>query len=123
MDFSNNQKEEEGRNGKGESHPPKKQRAVTKDSQIMLEYSAKKNSANAMPEYSTLYPATISASASGRSKGALFVSASTDIKNTMLTGSNGTTNHTCSCCWTISTRLKELAQAATGKSNKDIDTS
>jgi len=98
MDFNNSQKGEEGRNDIGESHPPKKQRAVTKESQIMLEYSAKKNSANAMPEYSTLYPATISASASGKSKGALFVSAKTDMKNTMLTGNRGTTNHICSCC-------------------------
>lgn len=96
---------------------------MTKESQIILEYSAKKNSANAMPEYSTLYPATISASASGKSKGALFVSASTDIKNTTLTGSSGTTNQICACCSTISIKLNELAHAATGRSSKDIETS
>jgi len=46
----------------------------------MLLYSAKKNIAKAIDEYSTLYPATISASASGKSNGALLVSAKTEIK-------------------------------------------
>ena len=39
------------------------------------------NKANDIEEYSTKYPATSSDSPSGRSKGALLVSASTDIKN------------------------------------------
>ena len=41
----------------------------------MLPYSPKKKSPNDNEEYSTLYPATNSASASGKSNGALFVSA------------------------------------------------
>jgi hypothetical protein len=41
----------------------------------MLPYSERKKRANAIEEYSTLYPATNSASASGKSKGDLFVSA------------------------------------------------
>ena len=48
----------------------------------MFAYSPRKNSAKDIDEYSTLYPATSSASASGKSNGSLFVSASTDIKNT-----------------------------------------
>jgi hypothetical protein len=55
-----------------------------------LLYSAKKNIANVIEEYSTLYPATISASASAKSKGARFVSARTEIKNIIKTGNNGT---------------------------------
>jgi hypothetical protein len=89
----------------------------------MLEYSAKKNIANVIPAYSTLYPATISASASGKSKGARFVSAKTDIKNIILSGNKGTTNQTLSCCLTISIKLNEFAHAATGNNSNAIDTS
>jgi hypothetical protein len=48
---------------------------------IMLPYSAKKKRAKAIEEYSTLYPATSSASASGKSNGDLFVSANDVIIN------------------------------------------
>jgi len=58
----------------------------------MLQYSPKKNSANPIEEYSTLNPATNSASASGKSKGALFVSASIEIKKIIDKGSIGKTN-------------------------------
>src|SRR5690554_1146320 len=58
----------------------------------MLLYSAKKNNANADEEYSTLNPATSSASASGISKGALFVSTSIVIIKIINKGRNGTTN-------------------------------
>jgi len=47
---------------------------------IMCEYSARKNKANAIDEYSTLYPDTSSDSPSDKSKGALLVSANIDIK-------------------------------------------
>ena len=40
-----------------------------------LEYSAIKNNENQTPEYSVFYPQTSSASASGKSNGALLVSA------------------------------------------------
>ena len=43
-------------------------------------YSAKKNTAKLIAEYSTLYPATNSASASGKSNGTLFVSANKIMK-------------------------------------------
>jgi hypothetical protein len=121
--FASNQNTEFGRKLIGESQPPKKHIATTAESHIILEYSARKNMAKVIPAYSTLYPATISASASGRSKGARLVSASTDIKNITLTGSSGITNHTLACWLTISTRLKEFAQAATGSSSSDIETS
>ena len=42
-------------------------------------YSPKKNKANVIAEYSTLYPETSSASASGKSKGCLLVSANIEM--------------------------------------------
>jgi hypothetical protein len=51
------------------AHPPKKNAANMYDKANMLPYSAKKNNANAIELYSMLYPATISASASGKSNG------------------------------------------------------
>lgn len=58
-----------GAKSKNGCHPPKNKSAVTKDIKIILPYSAKKKSANPIAEYSTLYPDTNSASASGKSKG------------------------------------------------------
>jgi len=43
-----------GRIDSGASHPPKKQMAITTESHNMLEYSARKNIAKAIEEYSTL---------------------------------------------------------------------
>ena len=61
---------------------------------MILPYSAKKNIANNIEEYSTLYPATNSASASGRSNGDLFVSAKETIKNKIHNGNKGKKNQT-----------------------------
>jgi hypothetical protein len=47
---------------------------------IMLAYSARKNTAKAMPEYSTWKPATISDSPSATSNGARLVSATPEIR-------------------------------------------
>jgi hypothetical protein len=54
-----------------------------------LPYSPKKNIANKIEEYSTLYPATSSASASGKSKGERFVSAKIEIKKIKDKGNKG----------------------------------
>ena len=56
---------------------------------IIVLYSAKKNKAKPMLEYSTLKPETSSDSASGKSKGALLVSAKILIKNIKNEGSRG----------------------------------
>jgi len=56
---------------------------------IIDPYSAKKNRAKPILAYSTLKPETSSLSASGRSKGALFVSANIDTKNIKNKGKNG----------------------------------
>jgi len=50
-----------GINEKGDNQPPKNKIAVIMDNHSILLYSAKKNIANVIDEYSTLYPATISA--------------------------------------------------------------
>lgn len=60
---------------------------------MMLLYSAKKKRTNPTAEYSTLYPETNSASASGKSKGCLFVSAKIQIINIKKRGNNGKKNH------------------------------
>ena len=52
----------------------------------MAPYSAKKNKLNPDELYSVKYPATSSASASGRSKGAQLVSARQAIKNIISAG-------------------------------------
>jgi len=75
-------------------HPPKKIKTVKTLIKIIEQYSAKKNKANPILEYSTLKPDTNSDSASGRSNGARFVSASMLIMNIKNSGKNGTTMKT-----------------------------
>jgi len=62
-------------------HPPKKSSENKPDINIMLAYSAKNNNAKDIEEYSTLYPETSSDSPSVKSNGALFVSATREIRN------------------------------------------
>lgn len=94
------------------------------DNHKILLYSAKKNKAKVIEEYSILYPATISASASGKSNGARFVSAKTEIKKITKIGNKGRQNQTL-VAWaeTISIRLNDPAHIATGSSSKLIETS
>ena len=72
--------------------PPRKKRALRLDIRIILLYSARKKRANPIAEYSTLYPDTSSASASGRSKGCRFVSASVVTKKMIKIGNSGATS-------------------------------
>lgn len=74
------------------NQPPQKNKTARLLIIIIFPYSAKKKRANAIAEYSTLYPATSSASASGKSNGVLFVSAREIIKNNIQNGNNGNTN-------------------------------
>jgi hypothetical protein len=80
--------------------------------------------AKIIEEYSTLYPATNSASASGKSKGARFVSASIETKKIAAHGSNGAANHTVRF-WArmISVKLEEPAKRMTGNMVNPIETS
>ena len=72
-----------------DNHPPKNIKTVNRLIAIIEPYSAKKNNAKPILEYSTLKPETNSDSASGKSKGARFVSAKIDIKNIIKSGKNG----------------------------------
>lgn len=58
----------------------------------MFAYSARKNSANGPPAYSTLNPETSSDSPSVRSKGARFVSARVEIYHIAAKGQAGRSN-------------------------------
>jgi len=58
-----------------------------------LEYSAKKKNTNTTEECYVINPLTISDSASAKSKGALFVSATIAMKNISAKGNKGNINH------------------------------
>lgn len=89
------------------NQPPKNKITVNVLIKIIFEYSAKKNKAKLIEEYSTLQPDTNSASASGKSKGCLFVSAKAQIKKIINIGNSGIQNHIFFCAITISIKFKE----------------
>lgn len=90
---------------------------------IIEPYSAKKKSAKPILAYSTLKPETSSDSASGRSKGARFVSAKIETKNIRKRGKKGITKKI--LCWklTISIKLREPTQIKIEISINPIETS
>lgn len=88
-------------------HPPKNKITIKEHIKIMLLYSAKKNNAKLIAEYSTLYPETNSASASGKSKGCLLVSANAHIKKIINIGNNGIQYQIFFCALTISFKFKD----------------
>jgi hypothetical protein len=77
-----------------DNQPPKKTITERQDMTIIELYSAKKNNANPILEYSTLNPETSSDSASGKSNGALLVSAKILIRNIKNSGNKGITKNT-----------------------------
>lgn len=107
----------------GACHPPKNKITVNEHIKIILLYSAKKNNAKLIAEYSTLYPETNSASASGKSKGCLLVSANVQIKNTKNIGNNGIQYHKFFWAQTISVKFKEPAKSTTESIVIPIETS
>src|SRR4030065_2235700 len=73
----------------GGSQPPRNRMVVEALIRIMLPYSPRKKRAKVIAEYSEKYPATSSASASGRSNGVRLVSARPEMKkNTDLSNSS-----------------------------------
>lgn len=72
-----------------DNHPPKNIMTEKVLIKIIEPYSARKNKANPILAYSTLNPETSSDSASGKSKGARFVSARIETKNIRNRGKNG----------------------------------
>src|SRR3954451_5538557 len=77
-----------GTKSKGGSQPPRNRIVVSAHIRTTATYSPRKNSRNGVEEYSTMWPATSSDSASTRSKGGLFVSASAEMKKMMNIGNS-----------------------------------
>lgn len=90
-----------------EVQPPKKKILIKVDINRIFEYSAIKNKAKPVDEYSTLYPETNSASASGRSNGARFVSASAEIKKMTNVGNSGIQYQIVDCFKMIVSKSKD----------------
>jgi hypothetical protein len=107
----------------GGNQPPKNKTVVKLHINKILALSPKKNKANPIAEYSTKYPATNSASASGKSKGCLFVSASAETKNIINKGNKGIQNQIDLCANTISCKFKEPTQSIKLNNIKPMDTS
>src|SRR5512144_637512 len=78
--------------GNGDSQPPKNMIEGSAAISHMLAYSARKNTAKVMPEYSTWKPATISDSPSATSNGDRLVSATPEMKYTRNSGNSGMEN-------------------------------
>jgi len=107
----------------GGNHPPKNNITFNELINSIFAYSPNEKSANPIAEYSTLYPETNSASASGRSNGCLFVSASAETKNIKKRGKKGIKNHTFFCDSIITCKLKEPQHTTTVTIINPIETS
>src|SRR5438270_13867161 len=77
-----------GATGNGGSQPPRKRIVAIAHMVAIAMYSPRKNSRNGVAEYSTAKPATSSDSASTRSNGGRFVSASAETKKTTNIGNS-----------------------------------
>ena len=110
-------------NDKGVNHPPQKSIVLNELIISILAYSPKENIANPIAEYSTLYPDTNSASASGKSKGWRFVSAKAVTKNINHKGKNVKTCQRLAWDSIILERLKEPTKIAMITIMKPIETS
>src|ERR687898_382227 len=78
--------------GHGACQPPRNNVVASAETVVMLTYSASMNIANFSDEYSVWNPPTSSPSASGKSKGARFVSPTIDVRYTRNDGSSRMTN-------------------------------
>src|SRR5262245_50037242 len=77
-----------GAKSKGGSQPPRNRIVVRAHMRTIATYSPRKKRRNGVDEYSIMWPATSSDSASTRSKGGRFVSASAEMKKTMNIGNS-----------------------------------
>jgi len=105
------------------SQPPKNSVDTKALINNMLAYSPKKNKAKVIAEYSTLYPETNSASASGKSKGWRFVSASIETQKITNMGNKGPINQIFFWAITIELKLKDPVQIHTLIMINPIETS
>ena len=120
----------------GGSQPPRNRIVVSEHIRQMAAYSPSMNIIYGEEPYSTMKPATSSDSASGRSKGGRFVSASAEMKNTMNIGNSASQCQSRNdagrprrvprpvcCAWTISVRFSEPTQSRTVTITKPMETS
>src|SRR4051812_6808989 len=109
--------------GQGGSQPPRKIVVANAETVVMLMYSARKSIANFSDEYSVWKPPTSSPSASGRSKGARFVSPTPATAYSTKAGNSTRPNHR--PCWapTICEVDNEPAYMNTATSERLIATS
>src|SRR3982074_2852763 len=116
-----------GENGTGDSQPPRNRIVVSADIVMTATYSVSMKRRYGVEEYSTMKPATSSDSASGRSKGGRFVSASAEMKKSTNIGKSGLkTNQpriSGPCARTMSDRLSEPANRRTVMRTNPIETS
>ena len=92
---------------KGINQPPQNNNASKFDINKIFVYSPKKKYANGNPECSVLYPETSSDSASGRSKGDLFVSANPHSRKIRNAGNSGIINQHAFWAFTTSDKFNE----------------
>src|SRR5471032_1613647 len=115
----------------GDSQPPRNRMLISPQSMMMFIYSPRKNIRKGVEEYSTKKPATSSDSASSRSKGGRWVSASDDTKKITSMGNRMEKAFQCAkakmpgvaCAWTMADRLREPANSSTVIITKPIETS
>src|SRR3954469_25131958 len=118
-----------GATGNGGSQPPRNRIVAIAHMVAMAMYSPRKNKRKGVAEYSTANPATSSDSASTRSNGGRFVSASAEMKKTTNIGNNlsqyqlNMPHSPCACASTIAERLSEPAQSRTVMMTNPIETS
>src|SRR3569833_2720773 len=117
-----------GAYGIGDSQPPRNRIAPIAHIVAMATYSPSKNIMYGVEPYSTMKPATSSDSASTRSKGGRFVSASAEMKKK----TNNRNNHSqyqpnrpqrVFCASTMSVMRSEPTQSSTVMMTKPIETS
>src|SRR5205823_12671110 len=117
-----------GENGIGDSQPPRNRIVVSAHIVTTATYSVSMKSMYGVEEYSTMKPATSSDSASTRSKGGRFVSASAEMKKMTNIGNSGSQNQLNSpqrpfCASTMAVRLSEPTHNRTVIMTKPIETS
>src|SRR5659263_13627 len=87
--------------GHGARQPPRNRVTATPETLNMLMYSARKYHANFMDEYSTMWPATSSPSASGRSKGRRLTSPTIETRKMTKAGRSEMNHQSWVCASTI----------------------
>src|SRR5208282_4675182 len=117
-----------GTTGNGGSQPPRNRIVAMAHMVAIATYSPSINIRYGVEPYSTMKPATSSDSASTRSNGGRFVSASAEMKKTTSIGNKGSQYHPKNpqalfCASTMALRLSEPTHSSTVMNTKPIETS